>query len=56
MKKKLIKKVITKVITKDESMIDLYNSLKDQDQGEGVYLGDDMYLQPDGEIIEDYEK
>ena len=31
--------------------IDLYNSLKDQDQGEGVYLGDDMYLQPNGEII-----
>ena len=40
-----------KIITKDQSMIDLYNSLKDQDQGEGVYLGDDMYLQPNGEII-----
>ena len=25
-----------KIITKDQSMIDLYNSLKDQDQGKGV--------------------
>jgi hypothetical protein len=40
-----------KIITKNQSMIDLYNSLKDQDQGEGVYLGNDMYLQPNGEII-----
>tara|TARA_R110001606_G_scaffold219171_3_gene367040 strand:- start:1250 stop:1402 length:153 start_codon:yes stop_codon:yes gene_type:complete len=48
-KKKIVIK--SKKNEKDQSMINLYNSLKDQDFGDAIYLGDDLYLLSNGEII-----
>jgi hypothetical protein len=43
-----------KAVKKDQSMVDLYKHLiRDGNQvtSEGIYLGDDMYLLPNGKII-----
>ena len=47
-KKKPVKK---QVIKEDPSLRKLYQYLKDQDSGEGVYIGDDLWLLPCGAII-----
>mgnify|MGYP003624808988 CR=1 FL=1 len=47
-KEKPVKK---QVVKEDPSLRKLYHHLKDQDSGEGVYIGDDLYLLPCGAII-----